>query len=167
MRSNTANPEDKLISLDRMRYTKDKLSANLVLFAIILDALYFVKLYQMDRGSYFYNWEIGASVIYNLLFLLIAFLCSEGCKNRLSGYMPTLLFLGVMQFVRITQMPAKALKAVIIVGDTETSAITKGEYAYLITLLIVSGICLLVAAVTNTVNNKRLHDYMKTLEKSA
>ena len=167
MRTKAATPEEKQISLDRMRYTKDKLSANLVLFAIILDALYFVKVYQMDRGSYFYNWEIGASVIYNLLFLLIAFLCSEGCKNRLSGYMPTMLFLGVMQFVRVTQLPAKALKAMIIIGDTETSAITQGEYTYLIALLIVSGTCLLVAAVTNTVNNKRLNDYMKTLEKSA
>ena len=65
-------PEERTIQKDRMRYTKDKLSANLVLAAIVLDALYFVSIYQTDVGTYYYTWVIGASIIYNLLFMLSA-----------------------------------------------------------------------------------------------
>ncbi len=160
-------PEEKTIALDRMRYTKDTLSANLILVAIVLDALYFVKLYQFDRGSWFYTWQIGASVIYNLLFLLSAFLCSEGCKNRQSGYMPLMAFLGVMQFVRIFYFPMRALNATIIEGEVENPVITQGDFTYMIVLLIISGVCMLVACVTNTLNNKRLADYQKSLQKTA
>ena len=38
--------ENALIKKDRMRYTKDKLSANLIIAAIVLDALYFVSIYK-------------------------------------------------------------------------------------------------------------------------
>ena len=36
--------EDQLVKKDRMLYTKDSMSANLVLVAIVLDALYFVSI---------------------------------------------------------------------------------------------------------------------------
>lgn len=78
--------ENLAVSRDRMRYTKDKLSANLVLAAIVLDALYFVSIYQSDVSTWYYNWVIGASIILNLLFLLTAFLASEGVKSRKSGF---------------------------------------------------------------------------------
>ena len=165
--SKAISAEDKITALDRMRYTKDKTAANLTLIAIVLDALFFVKLYQFDRGSWFYTWQIGASVIYNLLFLLIAFLCSEGCKNRQSGYMPAMVLLGVMQFVRIFYFPLRALNATIVEGETEAAVIGKGDFVYMAVLLLLSGVCMLVAAVTNTINNKRLNDYQKTLQKSA
>ncbi len=167
MMTKAKTPEEKTIALDRMRYTKDTLSANLTLVAIVLDALYFVKLYQFDRGSWFYTWEIGASVIYNLLFLLMAFLCSEGCKSRQSGYMPLMVGLGVMQFVRVFYFPTRALNATITEGEVVSSVIGKNDFTYMVALLIISGVCLLVAAVVNTINNKRLADYQKSLQKSA
>lgn len=67
------NQDVKTIQMDRMRYTKNTLSANLVLLAIVADALYFVSLYQSDVGTYYYNILIGASVVYNLVFMLAAF----------------------------------------------------------------------------------------------
>lgn len=167
MKGKVKTAEDKITALDRMNYTKDKLSANLILLAIVLDALYFVRLYQFDRASYFYNWEIGASVIYNLLFLLIAFLCSESVKNRQSGYTVPMVLLGVMQFVRITQIPMKARVATITEGGVESRVMTDGQFYYLIALLIVSGLCMLIAAVTSYINNKRLADYQKSTQKTA
>ena len=86
--------EERNIKKDRMRYTKDKFSANLVTVAIVLDALYFVSIYKTDVGTYYYNWVIGASIIYNLLFMLTAFLASEGIKSRKGGYTPLLTVIG-------------------------------------------------------------------------
>ena len=84
---------EQFIKRDRMRYSKDSLSSGLVLMSIVFDVLYFVSIYKSDVGSYYYTWMIGASVIYNLLFLLTAFLASQGVKNRKSGYGLTLLVL--------------------------------------------------------------------------
>lgn len=156
--------ENRDISRDRMRYTKDRLSSMLVLAAIVFDALYFVSIYKSDVGSYYYNWVIGASIIYNLLFMLIAFLCSEGVKSRKGGYTPVLLVIGAMQFVRMFYLPAKAHAAVVAVKGEELVVMGDGQYRYVLICLAVSGICCLTAAVTSHLNNKKLNDYLRTLE---
>lgn len=156
--------ENVALKLDRMRYTKDSLSSNLILLAIVLDALYFVKLYQQDVSTYFYNWEIGASVIYNLVFMLGAFLASEGVKNRQTNYTALIVALGIMQFVRIFNIPAKARQAVILIGEVETKVMTDGTYYYLVAMLVISGVCLLVSSVTSVVNTTRLNRYRQSLE---
>lgn len=156
--------EDQIIAKDRMRYTKDKVSSTLVLAAIVFDALYFVSIYQSDVGSWYYNWVIGASIIYNLLFMLTAFLCSEGVKSRKSGYTPMLLAIGAMQFVRMFYLPAKAHAAVVSVKGEELAVMSDGQYRYVLVCLAVSGICCVAAAVTSYLNNKKLNDYLKTLE---
>ncbi len=151
----------KNIKKDRMLYTKDKLSANLILFAIVLDALYFISIYQKDVGNYYYTWEIGASVIINLLFLLTAFLASEGVKNRKSGYSPMLVILGAIQFIRIGQLPVRAFNAPAVEG---MKVMEEGQFYYLITCLIISGLCCLVAAVISYINNRTLRNYIQSLE---
>lgn len=156
--------QDRLIQKDRMLYTKDKLSANLILVAIVLDALYFVSIYKTDVGTWYYSWLIGASIIYNLLFMLMAFLASEGVKNRRSGYTLLLLILGVMQFVRISYLPAKAHEATVIIQEVEYAVMADGQYAYVLGCLIVSGICCIAAAVTSFINNKTLADYIRSIE---
>lgn len=156
--------QDRLIQKDRMLYTKDKLSANLILVAIVLDALYFVSIYKTDVGTWYYSWLIGASIIYNLLFMLMAFLASEGVKNRRSSYTLLLLILGVMQFVRISYLPAKAHEATVIIQEVEYEVMADGQYAYVVGCLIVSGICCIAAAVTSFINNKTLADYIRSIE---
>lgn len=164
---NMENASDNVIKLDRMRYTKDKLSANLILLAIALDALYFVRLYQQDVSTYYYNWQIGASVIYNLVFLLIAFLCSESVKSRKTNMNIVLIIIGIMQFVRLTQIPAKLSVDTVSIGDVATPVITKGSLIFLIVMLIASGVLLLAAAATSYINASKLNKYLKSLEKSA
>lgn len=157
--------EDVLqIKTDRMRYTKDKFSANMILVAIVLDALYFISIYKSDVGSYYYTWVIGASIIYNLLFLLTAFLCSEGVKNRKDGYTGLLTFIGLMQFVRVFYLPAKAHQAVVAIGQEQVSVMGDSQYFYVVACLIISGVCCLVAAYSSYKNNKTLAEYMKTIE---
>ena len=67
-------PDVQTIAKDRMRYTKDKFSSMLAILAIVFDCLYFVSIYQSDVGTFYYNWLIGVSIVYNLIFLLAAFL---------------------------------------------------------------------------------------------
>ena len=145
--------EELTIKRDRMRFTKDKMSANLVIMAIVFDCLYFVSIYQTDVGSYYYTWVIGASIIYNLLFLLTAFLASEGVKNRKTGYTGLLIGIGVMQIVRIFYLPAKAHAATVVVSGTELPAMGNGQYFYVVACLAVSAACCIVAAVTSHSNN--------------
>lgn len=156
--------EELRIKRDIMRYTKDKLSANLVILSIVFDALYFVSIYQTDVGSYYYTWVIGASIIYNLLFLLVAFLASESVKNRKSGYSGVLIAIGLMQIVRIFYLPAKAHGAVVVVSGEELAAMGDGQYLYVVACLAISAVCCLVAAVTSYINNKNLAAHMATIE---
>ena len=80
------NAPEQTVALDRMRYTKNKLSGNLALLAIVCNVLYFVAVYKTDVGNYFYEFFIGASVLYNLVFMLTAFLSSESVKNYKISY---------------------------------------------------------------------------------
>lgn len=157
--------QDNSVKKDRMRYTKDTLSANLLLFAIVADVLYFVNLYQSDVGSYFYNWQIGASVVYNLIFLLAVFLSSEGVKNRVNSYLPLMIGAGIMQFVRIFYIPLQARNAVITIAENQVCVMEDGQFFYMTGCLAVSGILILIACVTSYTNNKTLSNYLETLNK--
>ena len=157
-------PEERLIKTDRMRYTKDKFSANLILAAIVLDVLYFISIYKTDVGTYYYTWMTGASIIYNLLFLLTAFLASEGVKSRKTGYTGMLIFIGLMQVVRVFYLPAKAHAASVNINNVEQAVMADGQYTFVILCLIVSGACCIAAAITSFINNKNLAAYMKSLD---
>lgn len=103
--------EKKQIQLDRMRFTKNTLGSRLVYLAILFDVLYFVSVYESDVGTWYYQALIGVSIVYNLVFMLIAFLASEGVKNYKTGYGYLLLGLGVGQIVRIFILPMMAASA--------------------------------------------------------
>ena len=100
--------EERMIRKDRMRFIKNKLSANLAILAILFDVFYFVSIYQSDVGDYYYSILIGGSILYNLVFMLAAFLASEGIKNYKGGYAWLLGALGIGQIVRIFILPAQA-----------------------------------------------------------
>lgn len=159
--------EEQLVKIDRMRYTKDKLSANLILAAIVLDALYFISIYKTDVGTYYYTWVIGASIVYNLLFLLTAFLASEGVKSRRGSYTGLLMFIGLMQFVRVFYLPAKAHAAVVNINNVDIRVMTDGQYLFTVICLVLSGACCIVAAITSFKNRKTLSDYMRSLQNDA
>ena len=73
--------EERFIQRDRMRFTKNTLSSGLALLAILFNVIYFVSIYKSDVGSYYYNIIMGASILYNLIFMLVVFLSSEGVKS--------------------------------------------------------------------------------------
>ena len=155
------SPEVKLIQKDRMRFTKNTLSSTLCYIAILFNVLYFANIYSTDIGSYYYNIHIGISVVYNLLFLLFTFLCSEGVKNYSKGYSIFLLAIGTMQIVRIFDIPLKAHNTIISINKVESPVMDDKQFATLIVFLIISAVCCITAGVAGLIKTITLENYKK------
>ena len=147
-----------------MRFIKNSLSSNLAILGILFDVFYFVSLYQSDVGTYYYNIQIGGSVVYNLIFMLAVFLSSEGVKNYKKNYSYLLAALGVMQIVRVFVIPMQAHTTPTIVGGVETMVMGNGQFYAVVAFLIISAVCLIASAVVNLVKCRELSAHLKDLE---
>ena len=152
--------EDRTTLLDRMRYTKNTASSRMALLAIVFDVLFFISLYKSDVGTYYYTALIGASIIYNLVFMLVAFLCSEGVKNYKPTYSWAMIVLGIIQIVRIFIIPVNAHSAQVsgqpVMGDA--------QFIRMIIYLTASAACLFAGAVVNTKKSRALSRHISSLE---
>ena len=151
----------KTIKKDRLRYTKNKLSANLAYLAILFDVLYFVSIYSSDVDKYYYNLTIGCSVLYNLVFLLVAFLSSEGVKSYKLNYSWAIMAVGVLQFARIFGIPRMAHSAVTTVDGVEALVMGNGQYTYVIVCLIISGVACIASGIAGVYKTTVLTNYLK------
>ncbi len=156
-----------LIKKDRLRYSKNKLSANLTLLAIVMNALYFVSIYKSDVGSYYYSATIGASVVYNLLFMLIAFLSSEGVKSYKLNYSFVLLALGAGQIIRIFIIPMNAVSTEITLGEMTETVMQGAQFSRVCIYLVSSAALLIIAGITAYIKTRTLTSYQAELEKKA
>jgi len=143
------------IALDRLRYSRNTRSSRMALLAILFDVLYFVTMYRSNAGRY-YKSLIGASIIYNLIFLLSAFLSEENIKNRKPRFDWVIMVLGLLQFGRILIYPVKA-SSESVMGDT--------QLMYVLVYLTLSGICCLWAGLTSRRENKKLKGYLELIAK--
>ena len=173
--------EERSIEVDRMRFTKNTTSSRLVYLAIVLNVLYFISIYKSDVGNYYYTILIGASIVYNLVFMLIAFLCSEEVKNYNRSYSWTLIVLGILQIARIFIIPGKMHSTVIATGVESvlhilnyTIPVTMDEtvmgtwqYVRVVLYLLASAFCLFRAARVNLKRSKALQDHIANLSLQA
>lgn len=162
------------IRLDRMRYNKNLLSSRICYLAILLNVLYFVTLYRIDNKR-FYEVMMGVSVVYNLLFMLLCFLASEGVKNYKTGHGYLLLGLGLGQIVRIFIWPANLASAVVTMQEVKKregrkmvtvleeviipGALPEKAYFWTILYLSLSAACCLAAGVIAIVRSQKLKKY--------
>ena len=151
----------KTIKKDRLRYTKNKLSANLAYLAILFDVLYFVSIYSSDVDTFYYSIMIGFSVLYNLVFLLAAFLSSEGVKNYQLNYSWFIMVVGVFQFARIFGIPRLAHSAVTTVDGVEMPVMGNGQFAYVVACLVISGVACIASGAAGVYKTTTLTKYMK------
>ena len=156
--------DDRFIQRDRMRFIRNSTSANLCYLGILFNVFYFVNLYQSDVGTYYYQIFIGASIVYNLLFLLIVFLASEAVKNYVQSYSYLLAAIGAMQVVRIFYIPMKAHATMTAVNGVDVPVMGDGQFYLLSAFLLISAACLLVSAAVNLNKCRELAEHMKTLE---
>ncbi len=156
---------EALIKRDRLRFTKNKLSSNLTLLAIVLNALYFVSIYKSDVGTYYYNLMIGVSVVYNLLFMLTAFLCSEGVKAYKLGYSFVLMGIGAGQIVRIFIIPFQAKNATLSISGTEQVVMEDGQFMRVCIYLIGSAVLCIIAGIVAFIKTSTLQERLAEVEK--
>lgn len=156
--------EERAIRRDRMRFIKNSLASNLAILGIVFDVFYFVSIYKSDVDTWYYTILIGGSIVYNLVFMLAAFLSSEGVKNYKRNYSYLLAVLGVFQIVRIFIIPMRAHTATTIVGGEATAVMQDGQFFRVIVYLTISAVCLLASAAVNMVRCRELAEHLKTLD---
>ncbi|MBP3400053.1 MAG: hypothetical protein J6K75_09870 [Erysipelotrichaceae bacterium] len=149
------------IKKDRLRYINNKTSANLMYVAILFNVLYFVNIYQTDVNNYYYSITIGCSVLCNLMFLLIAFLSSEGLKNYKLNYSYVVMGLGVLQLLRILGIPTMAHNTLTVLNGVERMVMTNGQYMYVIGCLVLSAAACFAAGVIGYKKTTTLTNYKK------
>ena len=159
-------PEEKKTSLDRMRYIKNSACSNLCYLGLLADVFYFVLLYRQDVATYYYKLQIGASIVYNLIFMLAVFLASEAVKNYKKNYSAILLVAGVMQIVRIFVIPLSAHRAETLINGVETVVMSGKTFTLCIVYLGISAAALLSSAVLNVIRCSALEAHVKSLEQN-
>ena len=155
---------DRELKLDRMRYVKNTASSRLCYLAILLNVLYFVSIYKSDVGSWYYQILVGGSIVYNLLFMLIAFLASEGVKSYQGSYTKVLLILGVLQVCRIFLLPMQAHSAFVKMGGAEIAVMGDAQFIRCIIYLTGSAVCLAAAGIINARKTSALNRHIRMLE---
>ena len=152
--------DDRTTQIDRMRYTKNTASSRLALLAIVFDVLFFISLYKSDVDTYYYTILIGASIVYNLIFLLAAFLCSEGVKNYQVSYSWAMMVLGAGQILRIFIIPMDAHKTLVnnapVMGDA--------QFTRIVIYLTLSAVALFAGAVINLQKSRALSAHLASLK---
>ena len=152
------------VRVDRMRYEKNKKSSNLAVLAILFNALFFVSIYKSDVGTWYYSILIGASIVYNLLFMMIVFLISEGSKNYKIGYSYVAIVLGLAQFARILIYPVKAHGATTQATGEVVQVMKDAQYVRVLLYLLLSGACLIASAIIGISKCTALQKHLKNLE---
>ena len=165
MTSRLDNP--KTIKLDRMRYAKNTFSSRLTYLAILFNVLYFVSIYESDVGSWYYQILIGGSIVYNLVFMLVTFLASEGVKNYKMGYSVLLLVAGALQVGRIFYLPLQAYKATVTISKVTYPVMEIPQLTWVIICLVASALCCFVAGAVGVYRSRTLAAYNASLEENA
>jgi len=158
---------DREIRMDRMRYVKNTSSSRLCYLAILLNVLYFISIYKSDVGSWYYQILVGGSIVYNLLFMLMTFLASEGVKNYQKNYSWMLIALGILQIVRIFILPTQAHQAMVKIGNEEVTVMQDAQYIRCIIYLAGSAASLIASALINQRKSIALENHIGKIGKEA
>lgn len=157
--------EARTIRRDRMRYTKNSLSSSLAIAAIVFNVFYFVSIYKSDVSTYYYQMFIGIDIVYNLIFMLVVFLSSEGVKNYKIGYALGLLPIGALQVARIFYIPVRAHEATITISDVTTQVMGDKQFMWVCLWLLLSAVCCVLASITGIIKSASLAAHEASLKK--
>lgn len=163
MTVNIQNADKATLKKDRMRFKTNSLSSNLALLAVVINVLYFVCIYKSDVSTYYYTYLIGISVIYNLIFMLAAFLSSIGVKNYKINYSIILIVIGALQIVRIFGFPMNAFNTVVTVNGTDTRVMQWYQFIRTLVYLISSSALLIASGVIGIIRTKILENYKRQI----
>lgn len=162
MTNNIQNADVATIKKDRMRFKTNGLSSTLTILAILLNVLYFVCIYK-SNATYYYTYNIGLSIIYNLVFMLAAFLSSIGVKNYKINFSIVLIVIGALQIVRIFGIPMGAFNTIVKVGGEDTRVMQEYQFIRTLVYLIGSAALSIAAGVIGIIRAKILQNYKRQI----
>ena len=157
---------DKFLKRDRLRFTRNSISSTLAYVSILFNVFYYVNLYNSDVGNYYYNATTGYSIVYNLLFLLFAFLASEGVKNYSNKFAFVLMGLGALQIVRIFYLPLKAYQATIVIAGESVRVMEEKQFITIVVFLSISAVAAVVGGLVGLYKTAMLRSHEKSLAKN-
>lgn len=163
MTNNIQTADLATVKKDRMRFKTNSLSSNLALLAVVLNVLYFVCIYKSDVSTYYYTYMIGLSVMYNLVFMLAAFLSSIGVKNYKMKFSIVLIVIGALQIVRIFGIPMNAFNTMITIAGEERRVMSEYQFIRTLVYLISSSALLIAAGVIGIIRTKILENYKRQI----
>lgn len=159
-----------VIKDDILRYKKNKFAGNFALLALVFNCLFFMLLYAI-HVSEMKKALIGASVIVNLLVLLIGFYCSEGIKNYNKKFSIVLFVLAAVQIARIFIYPTMGMAGGWLHSEHVFGITTKNvtasvaiNGALMIAFLSASAACFIVSGVFGLIIAQRLESFTKKVE---
>ncbi len=161
-----SNADDAYVKVDRMRYEKNKASSNLAILAILFNALFFVEIYRSDVGTWYYTILIGVSIVYNLLFMMIVFLISEGSKNYKVQYSWIAILMGVLQLARLAVYPRMAYAATTQATGEVVNVMSKAQFIRVVIFLILSGLCLFLSGGVGIVKHTALKKHLEAMQET-
>ncbi len=157
----------RFLKRDRMRFTLNGLSSGLALLAIVFNVFYFVSIYK-SNFNFYYNFDMGISVLLNLVFMLTVFLSSEGVKNYKQGYAIALIVVGALEIVRIFGLPLSAHNTAITLKvdgvDTSVLVMQDGQFARVIIYLVCTATLLITAGVIGIIRSRQLEEHKRSLQ---
>lgn len=166
----------KIVQDDILRYKTNKLASLLAILGIVFNCLYFMLLYGLNN-DYFYNIEIGISIILTLAVLLSVFLSSEGIKKYNKTYSIVLLVVAAIQVIRLIVMPILAVNGIswFAPSQFQSDQALAGHYfeieltpiatcIILVIYLAASAGCLVASAVIGYIYAKRLETFTAKVE---
>lgn len=157
---------EKFLSNDRLRYSKNKISAVMAYLAILFNAIYFAFIYkgvQADVSTYYFNITVGVSVLVNIVFMLLAFLASEGVKNYKIAHAVIMFVLAGLQVFRIFGYPINA-HATTHAADASKLIMGDGLFTLCLIMLIASAVCLVYGGVITVIKAGKLKAHNALIE---
>ena len=150
---------------DILRYKKNKLAANLALLALVFNCLFFMLFYSVHK-NYFYTPLLGASVIVNLVVLLLGFFCSEGIKGYNGKFSYVLFGLAAVQIIRIFIFPLKGMSKDALNGNYYFGIAMNSplQGTILIIFLVLSAACFIASGVYGLIMAIRLKAFQKKID---
>jgi len=137
----------------RMRYKNDKRSAWLCYLSIMCCCAHFVGIYS--NNSIVPEVRMGADIIINIVFMLVVFWASEELKTYNRKWAVFTAFVGVGQLLRAFWLPIRYNELEQLVGNA---------YNFSRTMMVLSGVFLILGAALSFSNATVLKKYMASIK---
>lgn len=145
---------------DILRYKKNKFSSGFAILSILFNVFYFISIYKSDVGNFYYKIIIGASVLYNLVFMLTAFLCAEGVKNYKLNFAIILIIVGILQISRLFILPLQAKRETITTTSGPIPVMDATQFTWIAIFLIASATFAIIGGIVGILKHFRLRRHL-------